>query len=145
MRTIKRVIVHCSDTPPTLDIGAKDIRRWHTAKPPLGNGWSDIGYHYVIRRGGIMEPGRPIARKGAHVSGHNDDSVGVCLVGGKWSADFDEDQYASLERLIRALVRRYGPLVVLGHRDLQAGRRCPQFDVAAWWEAEKAKPPTQNG
>lgn len=141
MRTIKRVIVHCSDTPPTLDIGAKDIRLWHTAPKPKGNGWLDIGYHYVIRRDGIMEPGRPVAHAGAHVAGHNYDTIGVCLVGGKWEADYEPEQYDALAALIRSLFRRYGNLEVLGHRNLDPKKGCPRFDVRAWWESEKNKNP----
>lgn len=56
MRTIDLIIIiiHCAATKPSQDIGANTIRKWHTDPPPNGNGWSDIGYHYVIRRNGVM-------------------------------------------------------------------------------------------
>ena len=44
MRIINEIIVHCSDTPEGRNDKAEDIRRWHVN----GNGWSDIGYHYVV-------------------------------------------------------------------------------------------------
>jgi N-acetylmuramoyl-L-alanine amidase len=62
MRKINWLVIHTAATRPSMDIGAKEIRRWHKAK-----GWSDIGYHYVIRRDGRVEKGRPDARVGAHV------------------------------------------------------------------------------
>ena len=45
MRPIKKVIIHCSATKPSMDIGAETIRRWHVD----GNNWADIGYHFVVR------------------------------------------------------------------------------------------------
>ncbi len=50
---INLIVVHCAATPPSMNIGAAEIRKWHTDK-----GWSDIGYHYVIRRDGTQEEGR---------------------------------------------------------------------------------------
>ena len=55
-------VVHCADTPAEMDIGAAEIRKWHTED----NGWDDIGYHYVIRRDGILENGRDTKMQGAH-------------------------------------------------------------------------------
>lgn len=54
MRNITFGFIHCAATPPGMDIGADELRRWHVE----GNGWSDIGYHYVIRRNGAVEFGR---------------------------------------------------------------------------------------
>ena len=50
------VVIHCADTPEDMDIGAEKIREWHTKE----RGWDDIGYHWVIRRDGTLDPGRPI-------------------------------------------------------------------------------------
>ena len=49
------VAIHCSATPPTMDIGVEKIREWHVKD----NGWDDVGYHHVIRRCGTLEPARP--------------------------------------------------------------------------------------
>ena len=70
-------MVHCAYTTATMDIGAKDIDRWHREK-----GWLGCGYHKVIRRDGTVEDGRPMNKAGAHVRGINRQSIGICLAGG---------------------------------------------------------------
>ncbi len=134
MRPIRTIIVHCSATPPDMDIGAETIDRWHRER-----GWSSIGYHYVIRRNGRVENGRDVKDPGAHARGHNEDSIGVCLIGGtdahdraKAEANFTLSQYRALEELIFTLRGLYGSLEVLGHRDLPGVKKaCPCFDVRA--------------
>ena len=42
------LVVHCSATKPSMDIGLREIKRWHVDD----NGWRDVGYHYIIRRNG---------------------------------------------------------------------------------------------
>ena len=127
------VAIHCAATPPTLDIGAEDIRRWHREK-----GWFDIGYHFVIRRDGTVENGRDIKRPGAHARGHNHNSVGICLAGGvdadkKPDNNFTQEQFKSLEDLLMKLVSAYDIHTVIGHRDFPNVKKvCPSFDVTAW-------------
>ena len=138
MRTITEIVVHCSATPQNLDIGVKEIRKMH-----LDRKFADIGYHYVIRRGGIIEHGRPEDQVGAHVEGHNGKSLGICLVGGtdadnKTLAEFnyDRSQMTALEYLIRTLLKKYPDASdgVKGHRDYPGVKKaCPCFDVRAWW------------
>ena len=53
----------------------------------LTNGWSGIGYHYFITKDGTIWEGRPDHTQGAHASGGNVDSVGVCFEG-----DYDVEQ-----------------------------------------------------
>lgn len=124
MREIDMIVVHCSDTPPPMDIGVKEIRRWHVED----NGWSDIGYHYVIRRDGTVEVGRPVDVPGAHVKGFNASTIGVCLVGG-WDGVFDftfEQVFAFRNRV--ALLRQMFPYIaVRGHRELDPSKTCPGF------------------
>jgi N-acetylmuramoyl-L-alanine amidase len=136
-RKYTKIVVHCSDTPAGADVGAEDIRRWHTLPPPRGRGWRDIGYHYVIRRDGTVELGRDTDRDGssldeigAHAAGHNSSSVGICLVGGKGGFNFTFRQLTQLMQLIEDL-REEVPTIeeVVGHRDLNPGKDCPQFDV----------------
>ena len=71
------IIIHCSATPPNMDVNAKEIDRWHRQK-----GWLGIGYHYVIKRDGTREVGRKLSEAGAHCIAYNHKSVGICLVGG---------------------------------------------------------------
>ena len=77
MRKINKIILHCSATPEGREHNVEDIRRWH-----LRRGFSDIGYHYLIHLDGTIEVGRPIEKRGAHCSGQNRNSIGICYVGG---------------------------------------------------------------
>jgi len=141
------IAIHCSATPATSDIGAADIRRWHRAQ-----GWRDIGYHYVIRRDGTIEKGRPDDMPGAHEPKINSRSLSVCLVGGSppvgspahkkglGEDNFTDAQWASLKKLVTELHRKHPKAEVLGHRDVPGVRKaCPSFDARAWWAANKPK------
>lgn len=118
----KKVVWHCSASRPQSDIGAKEIREWHR-----GRGFYDIGYALVIRRDGTIEAGRHLDDIGAHVAGHNSDSVGICMVGGLDAEGrsfanrpdlFTAAQWESA-RVVYELMRRMYPYAVhYGHRDL---------------------------
>jgi N-acetyl-anhydromuramyl-L-alanine amidase AmpD len=135
MREIKRLIIHCAATKPDMDIGVEEIREWHKER-----GWKDIGYHFVIRRTGEIEKGRPVSQVGAHAKGHNLDSIGICLVGGidedgDADANFTFEQYVALEQFVDEAEDYYGDLDVLGHRDLPGvAKACPCFDVTSFLE-----------
>lgn len=134
---VKYLVVHCSATKPSLDVGATEIDRWHRAE-----GWFKIGYHYVIRRNGKIEPGRPCNEIGAHVSGYNGVSLGICLVGGvddrgKAENNFTTQQFESLKVILNDLKLRYPDAIVQGHRDFPNVKKdCPSFDVKKWWSEQ---------
>jgi len=130
MRPIKLLVVHCSDSPDDRDIGAREIREWHTLPPPKGRGFTDIGYHYVVRRSGVIEEGRPIAAVGAHVRGFNRLSIGICLVGRK---DFDKRQLRALVSLLRSLLETFklDAEDVVGHYELDSNKTCPNLPMGA--------------
>lgn len=118
MKPVKLLVVHCSATPANRDIGVAEIRAMHKAK-----GWRDIGYHYVIRRDGMVEKGRADTVMGAHVTGHNDGSLGICLVGGvkpdlKAEINFTPAQFAALRELLTKLQGKFPGSRICGHRDL---------------------------
>ncbi len=120
------IVVHCTATPPDMDIGADDIDRWHKER-----GWLGIGYHSVIRRDGTVEDGRDIDTMGAHVRGFNATSVGIALVG---TEDFTGAQFSSLRNLINDILELYPTAKILGHRDFSGVKKiCPGFDVQKWW------------
>lgn len=129
------IVVHCADTPATMDIGAKEIDRWHREQ-----GWLKIGYHLVIRRNGEVEKGRDLDEPGAHVQGYNHLSVGICLVGGMNATktggedNFTEAQWASLKSVLRDLKQKYPQALIVGHHDLNPSKECPCFDVQGWVE-----------
>lgn len=138
MRKITHLVVHCSATRPGAGIGAEEIRKWHIQQ----NGWRDIGYHYVITRAGEVEPGRPIEQAGAHVSGHNSTTIGICLVGGvdaanKAENNYTAEQWLSLKKLLAELKDRFPGAEILGHRDFpKVAKDCPCFDARKWAMAE---------
>jgi N-acetylmuramoyl-L-alanine amidase len=107
----------------------------------LKQGWTDIGYHYVIRRDSAVDMGRPVRLIGAHASGYNTGSIAICLVGGldkdgKPEDNFTLGQKRTLSRLLINLFTYLGgPVEVLGHRDLPGVKKdCPCFDVKKWME-----------
>ena len=128
-RRITEIIVHCSATPEGKDYTVNDIRRWHKQQ-----GWSDIGYHYVIYRNGHIEPGRDVDISGAHCEGHNSNSIGVCYIGGvarngKTAKDTRTlAQKAALLSLLKDLRELYPGAKIYGHRDF-AHKDCPSFDA----------------
>ena len=140
MRKITQIFIHCSATRPTQDVGVDEIRRWHTALPPDGNGWSDVGYHDIIRRDGTVERGRPYSRRGAGVSNHNENSIHICMVGGvdndlKPQNNFTDAQMRALEIVVERAVNMFPGAIVLGHRDAPGvTKACPSFDAADWWK-----------
>lgn len=128
----KHIIIHCSATKPTMDIGLREIRMWHKQQ-----GWLDVGYHYIIRRDGTVETGRPHDVVGSHVKDSNAYSVGVCLVGGvddkmKPEANYTAEQWASLNHIVAKLEALYPAARVSGHNDFDKGKACPSFKVADW-------------
>lgn len=144
MRKITAIVLHYSATYPDQDFGVADIRKMHLAR-----GFRDVGYHYVIKRDGTIQCGRPEGEVGAHVSGHNGDTLGICCIGGlerTTGANVGLDnrtdaQKQSTIRLVRELLARYPGAEVVGHRDLGA-TQCPGFDVRSWWRSMNEQPPS---
>ena len=136
MRKIDMVVVHCSATKPSQDIDSETIRQWH-----LERGWSDIGYHYVIKRNGEIEEGRPINKAGAHAKGFNGPSIGICLVGGinesgKSDANFTVEQYSALKKFLDDFSGKFPGSSLWGHRDLPGvSKDCPCFDVQSFYDS----------
>lgn len=129
MRKIAKIIVHCSATPEGRDYTVTDIDRWHRQR-----GFKCIGYHYVVYRDGSVHRGRDVAEIGAHCTGQNSNSIGVCYIGGM-SADNrtakdtrTPAQKAALRDLVELLKTEYPNATIHGHREF-ANKACPCFDV----------------
>ena len=128
-RNINELIVHCSATPEGKDYSVDTIRQWH-----LQRGFSDIGYHYVIYRDGSIHIGRDESIIGAHCTGHNTNSIGICYIGGcasdgKTPKDTrTEAQKNSLLKLLSELKKKYPKAVIHSHKDY-ANKACPSFDA----------------
>jgi N-acetylmuramoyl-L-alanine amidase len=137
MRQIDGIVVHCSATPAGKPFRAADIDRWHREK-----GWDGIGYHFVIPLDGSIEPGRDLASAGAHVSGHNARTIGVCYIGGMNAQNtaaantLNAEQADALELLLRGLRAKWPKATIRGHRDYpKVAKACPSFEVQAWCTA----------
>lgn len=130
MRSITLIIIHCSAVRPDQTSSARLIDEWHRARG-FTNG---IGYHYVIRRDGTIETGRPEYMIGAHCKNHNRHSIGICYEGGLNNEGNPEDtrtdaQRATLRALLEELHKSYPRALILGH-DTFAPKACPCFDAA---------------
>lgn len=124
MRQIDSIIIHCSASPDYMDIGAETIRKWHKDR-----GWSDIGYHYVVRRNGEIEKGRSDERIGAHARGANSRSIGVCWIG---INNPSPEQEKSLFSLIHFLMGKYNVKIenVKGHCEaVKTSKTCPNLNM----------------
>lgn len=131
MRTIDKIIIHCTDTPEGRAVTVDEIRRWHKER-----GFSDIGYHYVIMADGSVCDGRPLEQVGAHCQGRNAHSIGICYVGGcdlnhRPKDTRTEAQKTAMAGLIRKLKRRFPTATIHGHNEF-ANKACPCFDVQKW-------------
>ena len=99
---------------------AQQIDEWHK-----NNGWSGIGYHYFVRKDGSIYRGRPEWALGAHVSGMNNCSLGICAEG-----DYDKEQAmpaaqkSAIIALIKDVKSRYPQAKIVGHRDIGSSD-CP--------------------
>jgi N-acetylmuramoyl-L-alanine amidase len=127
------IVIHCSDS----GFGnAVTIDSWHRS-----NGWSSIGYHFVILNGqispkrhnsyfdGRVETGRPCDMDnlidpdevGAHTLGYNTKSIGICLIG--LSGQFTQSQIRSLIDLLHHIKDQMKDITVLQHSDVDPVNR----------------------
>ena len=130
MRKVNKIIIHTTATPEGREHDVADIRRWH-----LKRGFNDIGYHYLIHIDGTIEEGRPINKQGAHCSGQNRGSIGICYVGGmskdmkKAKDTRTQAQKDSLIKLMHELIYKYNKdMTIHGHNEY-ANKACPSFNV----------------
>ena len=139
IRWIEKIVIHCSDS----DFGdASLLDSWHR-----GRGFDCIGYHFVILnayptpesirlhrpefwRDGVVETGRSLDIPGAHVRGHNHNSIGICLIGRNC---FTLSQYESLNSKLGQLYEQFPEAKLYGHYELiRAGappKSCPNLDM----------------
>ena len=143
MRTINYIVVHCSATREDRHFTVEALRAVH-----LSRGFSDIGYHYYIRRDGTVVRTRPLALAGAHVKGYNKYSIGTCYEGGLDARGNPKDtrtpeQHSALHLLVYQLLQQFRNARVCGHRDLSPDldgdgkvepwewvKQCPCFEVS---------------
>lgn len=145
MRPITKLVIHCAASPngrrlstPALN-AAQVIDEWHRVRgfkrewrrrAEFNPGLGHIGYHWVIDTDGHLFTARAVDEVGAHAAGHNQDSLGLCLVG---TDAFTLAQWAALRQLVGDIRQQWPIVQVMGHRDLpDVHKTCPGFDVYAW-------------
>ena len=143
-REITEVVVHASETHSNKNIGSEEIHFNHNK---LGH--DGIGYHYVIRRDGRLQRGRPVNKEGEHaaVNNHNKRSIGLVLIGGlntstgqndvanfRSAQSFTREQYTTLEIFLSKFYQKYPGGQVFGHNDIDVNEIDPYFDVIDYIE-----------
>lgn len=126
MREIKRIIVHhtAGGIHETMD----SIRDLHVN----GRGWSDIGYHYVIDRGGNLRLARPVWRIGAHCRGYNATSIGIAVMGNFEESGMSWTQPGDGLRILLVEMKRRHPGVVIRTHSDYGSTLCPGKHLAKW-------------
>ncbi len=141
-RKIDKIIIHCSASPNGRPQTIQDVDAWHQARGfhrshPIGNlDLKAIGYHFIIYIDGTIHAGRDIEEIGAHATGFNANSIGICMLG---TDKFTIPQWSELSWQIVQLGGKYPQAQILGHRDLpDVHKLCPGFDVATWLAGTRA-------
>lgn len=143
-REITEVVVHWSDTfSDQGDIGSEEIHDWSE---------DGIGYHYVIKRNGDLQKGRPVNEVGKHTDGHDNYSIAVCLVAGyacpagteKAEKYRNEDsitieQWSTLSRFMNAFYIVWPGGQAWGHNDIDINFFDPGFNVSDFVERKFGK------
>jgi hypothetical protein len=128
MREVNRIILHWlgpGDSHDYVSQAAVDgIRSYHINV----NGWSDIGYHWLIDRTGVLYKGRPEAIIGAHCYGANTGSMGINCMYGTEDKTVTKETLAALVDLVMDICTRYNitptATSIIGHKDVLA-TECP--------------------
>lgn len=142
MRQIKKIYVHHSASR-RVKTKTWMIKKWHVED----NGWSDIGYHYVIEGEGQVVLGRPVGIAGAHVKGDNKHTIGICVVGNFEREEPHEKQLEALDLLLRGLMAVYEleRKDIYVHREhSRASTDCPGTNLLAYVDEWRNNEEGQN-
>ena len=142
-REITEVVCHWTETPTNKNIGSEEINNLH-----VDQGLNGIGYHYMIRRDGSIQRGRPVNIEGEHAINHNQRSIAVCFVGGInvpsetinltqyiSSSSLTRSQFNSFDHFCRAFYNVWPGGQIVGHSDIDTLTNDPGFDVRAYVKA----------
>ena len=120
-RPVTRVFLHCSASDNPAHDNVATMRQWH-----LQRGWSDVGYHFFIRKNGTLELGRSLEKIPAAQYGHNTATIAICLHGLK-DEKFTEAQFETLRALVGQINLAYHSAITFhGHCEV-AAKACPVF------------------
>lgn len=123
------IVVHCTggQRPPDHEHA---LQRWRVAQTThqLGNGWSDIGYHFGVTPEGVVLEGRGWHVLGAHAKGRNR-WLGVVFLGK--GLELTDAEQAAFRSLRAEHLQRGGGELVLPHNAFSR-KACPGPAVTAW-------------
>tara|TARA_R100001463_G_scaffold27129_1_gene63095 strand:+ start:111 stop:545 length:435 start_codon:yes stop_codon:yes gene_type:complete len=130
------IVIHSTKTKSSENLSAKDITLLHRKE-----GYFHNAFHYIIKRDGTIEQGRPEDMSGAILPINqplitNQNSIAIALVGGladegnNLDTNFTFQQYASLRELVKKLKKKY-KVEVVGCRNAINSKSCISFDVQA--------------
>ena len=142
---MKYLVIHCTATPEGREVSVAEIRRWHTAPPPVARGWKQVGYTDLVHLDGRIER-LADNNEDANVdpwevtngaAGYNSVSRHIVYVGGcdNHLAPKDtrtEAQREVLKRYVEDFHARFPQVRIVGHHELNPGKACPSFDVSKW-------------
>lgn len=148
-RKVDQIAIHCTATKEGTPVTVDEIDVWHKnrgfSKQKISGRY--CGYHFVIALDGEIMCGRDLREVGAHVSGYNSNSIGICYVGGldkngKAKDTRTDEQKEALIWLITLLKHTLSIDKVQGHRDYSPDKNgngiiepseyiksCPCFDA----------------
>lgn len=137
-REITEVVVHATDTTRDMNVDYDVLFQWDVFK----RGFTDVGYHFIIKRDGALQVCRPISRKGAHTfNNHNQYSIGIAFAGGKLGnrkqksskrsdRSFTDEQFNTFDAFMQAFYTVIPGGQAWGHNDIDVTRRSdPHFNV----------------
>ena len=148
-REVTEVVVHWTETPTNKNIGSEELNKIH-----LESGLKGIGYHYVIRRDGSLQRGRPVNIQGEHalVNNHDERSIGVAFVGGinvpsgtpnlenfVSVQSLTRSQFNTFDHFCRSFYARFPGGQILGHNDIDPIENDPGFNVREYVLANFSK------
>ena len=128
---VKYLVIHCSATRENRDFTVEDLLRCHRQRK-----FRTIGYHFYIRRSGIVTQHRKLKEVGAHCRPWTRCSIGICYEGGLDAEGHPDDtrtqeQGEQLLLLLMKLKKLFPDAKICGHRDMPGSipKACPGFDA----------------
>lgn len=141
-REVTELVVHWTETPTNKNIGSEELNDLHVAF-----GLDGLGYHYVIRRDGTLQRGRPVNIVGQHAPTNNHDqrSIGIVFVGGinAPSGTPNLDSFISAQSLTRSQLNTFDHICrafyavfpggqIIGHSEIDEDEFDPGFSVTEY-------------
>ena len=124
MRQIHYIAFHYSASDLAVHDNLKALKFWHM----IENGWSDVGYHYIITKSTGIDFGRPIRIQGAGIKDQNEGGIHICLTG---KNEFTDKQFELAADICLELMDELGLTTadIYGHKEMDPTSKCPNYDV----------------